>query len=325
MALSPGCSFCTGCGWNCYKQSACNVRHTLFHETPIRAESFRLLVVGVRCTITRTFSCSSMFCLRARRLKLEHWEEYRNHAMYWTPCKIIYDPEICAKETVDGILQEQQWHCHRRSHKKTLYQHFGHLWRCAAFCTTLQQCHYQQSQQPTDASQRYICFRQWRSTAGGKGNTGRLSQTTTAYSQMSRLQDFPLTTRIAMYFQHDEATSNYARHVIQHLNDTFPNRWIGCGSTINWPPRSPVLTPLDFCLLALMKSEVYRNKVDTRDEMLVNILDVFAWITKVKTHSHEQHAMSSHELQNTLMLTVKLSNIQVKLYQPCHLNNKYRY
>ena len=93
-----------------------------------------------------------------------------------------------------------------------------------------------------------------------------------------QLEDVPLDTRIAMYVQHDGAPSHYTRHVMQHLNDTFPNRWIGCGSTINWPPRSPDLTPLDFCLWGLMKSEVYRIKVDTRDELLVNILDVIACI-----------------------------------------------
>ena len=75
-----------------------------------------------------------------------------------------------------------------------------------------------------------------------------------------QLEDVPLATRIAMYFQHDGTTSHYTRHVMQHLNDTFPNRWIGRGSTINWPPRSPDLTPLDFCLWDLMKSEVYRKK-----------------------------------------------------------------
>ena len=52
----------------------------------------------------------------------------------------------------------------------------------------------------------------------------------------------------------------------------FPNRWIGRGSTINWPPRSPDLTQLDFYLWGLMTSEVYIKKVDTRDELLVNIL-----------------------------------------------------
>ena len=51
------------------------------------------------------------------------------------------------------------------------------------------------------------------------------------------------------------------------------------------------------------------------------------WIyeTNVKTHSDEQHAMSSHELQSALMLTVEFSNICYKLYQLCHFNNKYRY
>jgi hypothetical protein len=40
-----------------------------------------------------------------------------------------------------------------------------------------------------------------------------------------------------------------------------------------------------------------------------------------------QHAMSSHELQSALMLTVEFSEVYYtgKLYQLCHLNNKYRY
>jgi len=93
-----------------------------------------------------------------------------------------------------------------------------------------------------------------------------------------QLEDVLLATRIAMYFQHDRAPSHHTRHVMQHLNYTFPNRWIGRGSTINWPPRSPDLTILDFCLWSLMKSEVYRKKVDTQDELLVNVLDVIACI-----------------------------------------------
>jgi len=75
-----------------------------------------------------------------------------------------------------------------------------------------------------------------------------------------QLENVPLATRIAMYFQYDGAPSHYTRHVMQHLNDTFPDRWIGCGSTINWPPRSPDLTPLYFCLWGLTNSEVYRKK-----------------------------------------------------------------
>jgi hypothetical protein len=41
---------------------------------------------------------------------------------------------------------------------------------------------------------------------------------------------------------------------------------------------SPDFTPLEFCLWGWMKSEVYRRKVDTRDELLVNPLDVIACI-----------------------------------------------
>jgi len=93
-----------------------------------------------------------------------------------------------------------------------------------------------------------------------------------------QLEDVPLARRIAMYFQHDGAPSHYTRHMMQHHNDTFPNRWIGRDSTINWPPRSPDLNPLEFCLWGLMKNEEYRKKVDTREELLVNILDVIACI-----------------------------------------------
>ena len=74
-----------------------------------------------------------------------------------------------------------------------------------------------------------------------------------------QLEDVSLATRIAMYFQHDGAPSHYTRHVMQHLNDTFPNRWIDHGSTINWPRRSPDLTPLDFCLWGFVKREVYKQ------------------------------------------------------------------
>jgi hypothetical protein len=76
--------------------------------------------------------------------------------------------------------------------------------------------------------------------------------------------------------QHDKAPSLYTRLLRKHLIDTFPNRWIGRGSTINWPPRSPDLTALDFCLWGWMKSGVCRRKVDTRDELLDHIMDVIA-------------------------------------------------
>jgi hypothetical protein len=79
-----------------------------------------------------------------------------------------------------------------------------------------------------------------------------------------QLEDVSLATLIPMYFQHDRPPSHYTQLVMQHLSDTFPNRWISHGSTINCPPRSPGLISLDFCLCGLMKSKVYRRKVMSR-------------------------------------------------------------
>ena len=102
---------------------------------------------------------------------------FRGTAISLYSCKTPYDPQLCAKETVDGIRQHQQWHYHRRSCKPTAYQHIRHLRRCAAVCTTLLQCHYRQLKQPPDASHRFKCFIQWRSTAGVKDNFRRQIQT----------------------------------------------------------------------------------------------------------------------------------------------------
>jgi hypothetical protein len=43
---------------------------------------------------------------------------------------------------------------------------------------------------------------------------------------------------------------------------------------------SPHLTPLDVCWCGWMKSEVYKMKVDTRDELFARILDAAARIKK---------------------------------------------
>jgi hypothetical protein len=83
--------------------------------------------------------------------------------------------------------------------------------------------------------------------------------------------------------------------LMQHFNDTFPHRWIGRGSTNNWPRRYPDLTPLDFYLWGWLKSEVYRRKVDTQDELLDDIPDVITRITKRQMHSDE-HAISPHDI-----------------------------
>ena len=47
-------------------------------------------------------------------------------------------------------------------------------------------------------------------------------------------------------FQQDGASAHYAIIVRDRLNDKLPGRWIGRRGTIEWPARSPDLTPCDF-------------------------------------------------------------------------------
>jgi hypothetical protein len=75
------------------------------------------------------------------------------------------------------------------SGEHTAYQYIRHLRRCAAFFTAPLQYHCQQSQRPTDASRRYTCFRQWRSTAGGKENIGRQIQTAVQWNTSSSMSE----------------------------------------------------------------------------------------------------------------------------------------
>lgn len=49
-----------------------------------------------------------------------------------------------------------------------------------------------------------------------------------------------------LFFQQDGAPPHYAMPVRNWLNERFPGKWIGRRGAIEWPPRSPDLTPLDF-------------------------------------------------------------------------------
>jgi hypothetical protein len=46
------------------------------------------------------------------------------------------------------------------------------------------------------------------------------------------------------------------------------------------PFESPDLTAFDFCFCVFVKREVYKRKVDTRDELLARVVDTAARIKK---------------------------------------------
>ena len=69
------------------------------------------------------------------------------------------------------------------------------------------------------------------------------------------------------YFQQDGAPPHYHSDVRSFLDEVLPNRWIGRRGFVEYPPRSPDLTPLDFFLWGYLKDKVYATKPATVTEL----------------------------------------------------------
>jgi hypothetical protein len=50
----------------------------------------------------------------------------------------------------------------------------------------------------------------------------------------------------SIWFQQNGAPPHYGVNVRRFLDNQFERRWIGRRGPMEWPPRSPDLTPLDF-------------------------------------------------------------------------------
>jgi hypothetical protein len=62
-----------------------------------------------------------------------------------------------------------------------------------------------------------------------------------------------------------------------------------------------------------MESEVYKRKVDTRDELLSRIFGCCCLHEDVKINSEEQHTIFSHEVQSALRVTVGFPDVYCEL------------
>jgi hypothetical protein len=89
------------------------------------------------------------------------------------------------------------------------------------------------------------------------------------------LDDVPLRHLQGNWFMHDGAPAHFAVQLRQHLNQMYPEKWIGRAGPIRWPPRSPDINPLDFCIWGYVKSLVYRNSINTLEELKQKIQDSF--------------------------------------------------
>jgi transposase len=90
----------------------------------------------------------------------------------------------------------------------------------------------------------------------------------------------PLAKRLNMFFQQDGAPPHYALIVRDFLNEHFPNKWIGRRGPVEWPPRSPDLTPLDYYLWGHLKSVVYQTRPRNKEELKERIRNECSQITE---------------------------------------------
>ncbi|KYN15063.1 hypothetical protein ALC57_12726 [Trachymyrmex cornetzi] len=110
------------------------------------------------------------------------------------------------------------------------------------------------------------------------------------YEQLLRNQIIPRIRKIAgnnnddTWFQQDGAAAHYGRHVRAYLDTQFLHRWIRKRGEIEWPARSPDLTPLDYFLWGYLKSKVYAQPQNL-DELRNRIMQEAALIDRVMIHN----------------------------------------
>ncbi|CAH2016044.1 unnamed protein product [Acanthoscelides obtectus] len=85
------------------------------------------------------------------------------------------------------------------------------------------------------------------------------------------LDDVMLDLRRLAWFQLDGCPAHYSRTVRNWLDEHYPERWIGRGGPVAWPPRSPGVNRLDFFVWGVLKEKVYQTPVTTRDMLIDRI------------------------------------------------------
>lgn len=104
--------------------------------------------------------------------------------------------------------------------------------------------------------------------------------TVTSATYLAMLRDWlwPLIQNRNFILQQDGAPPHYGRQVRSWLDEKFANAWIGRRGWIEWPPRSPDLSPLDFFLWGVIKNTVYSVKPRTLEDMRQRIQEAITAI-----------------------------------------------
>lgn len=83
------------------------------------------------------------------------------------------------------------------------------------------------------------------------------------YSQIKKIQTFLL----KKYGFNKTAPHLITQYSSENINEVLANRWTGSHVTIEWPARSPDLTPLHFFLYGYSKTEVNKHRLNMVEDL----------------------------------------------------------
>ena len=109
-------------------------------------------------------------------------------------------------------------------------------------------------------------------------------------------------------FQQDGAPPHYAQTVRNFLDETF-QEWIGRRGTIEWPARSPDLTPPDFFLWGYLKDRVFARSPRNIPELKGILKEEFDTIPQ------DMVQKACHSVLNRCQVCIEIEGKQIKLHK----------
>lgn len=88
------------------------------------------------------------------------------------------------------------------------------------------------------------------------------------------MENIPLQQRLDLIWQQDGAPAHNTLAVRAFLNKLYGDNWFGTHSPkMQWPPRSPDLSVLDFFFWGYLKNEVYKEELKNVEELKTKITE----------------------------------------------------
>ena len=110
-----------------------------------------------------------------------------------------------------------------------------------------------------------------------------------------------------VWWVQDGAPAHHSVAVRQRLQQLFPNCVVGIGHAVEWPPRSPDLTPCDFFLWGYLKDKVYVSVPASLGELERRIR---AEINNLKCTRMVRHTV--HAMRDRAAECINVNGLQVR-------------